>query len=150
MPKSKAINCEHPVLNDIPAYNPQLSNAEFMAKWDCIHAVRDDVNKALELARNDKLIGKSLEAKVTLFCSDEVHSLLSPVEADLPMVFITSQVELARGGEGAFTGEVEGLSVTVAHAEGEKCERCWAYRSDIGTDPAHPTLCARCAKAISE
>ena len=150
MPKSKAINCEHPVLNDIPAYNPQLSNAEFMAKWDCIHAVRDDVNKALELARNDKLIGKSLEAKVTLFCSDEVYSLLSPVEADLPMVFITSQVELARGGEGAFTGEVEGLSVTVAHAEGEKCERCWAYRSDIGIDPAHPTLCARCAKAISE
>ena len=150
MPKSKAINCEHPVLNDIPAYNPQLSNAEFMAKWDCIHAVRDDVNKALELARNDKLIGKSLEAKVTLFCSDEVYSLLSPVEADLPMVFITSQVELARGGEGAFTGEVEGLSVTVAHAEGEKCERCWAYRSDIGTDPAHPTLCSRCAKAISE
>ena len=66
------------------------------------------------------------------------------------MVFIASQVELQKGGEAAFTGEVAGLGVTVMPAEGEKCERCWAYRSDIGADPAHPTLCARCAKAISE
>ena len=150
MPKSSTLNCEHPVLNDIPEYDPSLSGQEFMAKWDRIHAVRDDVNKALELARNEKMIGKSLEAKVVLHCSDEVLALLEPVAEDLPMVFITSQVELQKGGEAAFTGEVAGLGVTVMPAEGEKCERCWAYRSDIGADPAHPTLCARCAKAISE
>ena len=150
MPKSSTLNCEHPVLNDIPEYDPSLSGQEFMAKWDRIHAVRDDVNKALELARNGKMIGKSLEAKVVLHCSDEVLALLEPVAEDLPMVFIASQVELQKGGEAAFTGEVAGLGVTVMPAEGEKCERCWAYRSDIGADPAHPTLCARCAKAISE
>ena len=150
MPKSSTLNCEHPVLNDIPEYDPSLSGQEFMAKWDRIHAVRDDVNKALELARNEKMIGKSLEAKVVLHCSDEVLALLESVAEDLPMVFITSQVELQKGGEAAFTGEVSGLGVTVMPAEGEKCERCWAYRSDIGADPAHPTLCARCAKAISE
>lgn len=150
MPKSSTLNCEHPVLNDIPEYDPSLSGQEFMAKWDRIHAVRDDVNKALELARNEKMIGKSLEAKVVLHCSDEVLALLEPVAEDLPMVFITSQVELQKGGEAAFTGEVAGLGVTVMPAEGEKCERCWAYRGDIGADPAHPTLCARCAKAISE
>ncbi len=149
LPAADGLDMSHSVLNDMPEYDEALSDAGFMAKWDRIHAVRDDVNKALEIARTGKLIGKSLEAKVTLNCSDEIYGLLDSIRDELTMVFITSQAELVRGGAGAFTGEVEGLSVTVERAEGEKCERCWAYRSDIGSDPEHPTLCARCAKAVN-
>jgi len=104
----------------------------------------------LELARADKLIGKALEAKVTLHCGDELYGFLSPLSADLKMVFIVSQVVLEQGGESAYQGAVEGLGVTVSKADGEKCERCWAYTNDVGSDSKHPTLCARCAAIVQE
>lgn len=149
LPGAAGLDMAHAVLNDMPEYDTALSDAGFMAKWDRIHAVRDDVNKALEIARTSKMIGKNLEAKVTLHCAPEVYALLDSIREELAMVFITSQAELVQGGDAAFTGEVEGLGITVSRAEGEKCERCWAYRSDIGSDPEHPTLCARCAKVVN-
>lgn len=115
------------------------------AKWDKIHAIRDDVLTALEQKRNEKVIGKSLEAKVILHTADDLSDIL-PV---LSMAFIVSQVELA-GGEGEFKGNVEGLSVTVVKAEGEKCARCWTYSDTVGKNSTHPDLCERCAKVLSE
>ena len=106
------------------------------------------MKKSLEIARNDKKIGASLEATVTLYCSDELYDLLNSVPMDeLADLMIVSRVELVKG-EGGNASALEGLGVTTEHAVGDKCERCWKYTADIGTHPAHPTLCARCASVI--
>ena len=149
MPKSKDFNADSVMLNDIPQAKEGLVSQEFMAKWEWLHAIRDDVNKALEEARAKKTIGKSLEAKVTLHCGGELYGFLAKEEALLPTVFIVSAVELTEGGAGSFTGEVEGLTIDVTPAPGEKCERCWMQSDTVGKDHEHPTLCARCAGVLS-
>ena len=112
---------------------------ETLAKWDKIIAVRTAVNVALEAARNEKKIGKALEAKVTLTVPAE-DSFLAEMDADaLADLFIVSQVELTVGGE---------LTVSVAEAQGEKCERCWKHHLKVGADAKHPTLCPRCAAVV--
>ncbi|MDD2992711.1 MAG: isoleucine--tRNA ligase [Pygmaiobacter sp.] len=120
---------------------------EEWAKWDEIIAIRDDVRKALEEARNAKVIGASLEAKLTLNCSDAVYAFAKPLESRLAELCIVSKVTVAKGDEGR-KGELEGLAVKVDHADGEKCARCWMYTQDVGSHAAHPTLCARCASII--
>ena len=120
----------------------------FEAKWDRIMAIRDDVKKVLEQARAEKLIGASLEASVTLYCNDAVYDLLNSIPMDeLADLMIVSHVELVKG-EGGAASAVEGLGVAAAHATGDKCERCWKYSASIGSHPAHPTLCARCASVV--
>ena len=121
-----------------------------MEMWDRIHALRDNVQKALEEARNAKVIGASLEAKVTLFATGNTYDFLCSVKDSLTNVFIVSEVKLSNEGEGSFKGSFEGVSVSVEKADGHKCERCWKYTDDIGSDPAHPDICARCAKVVSE
>lgn len=149
MPQSKDNNKESIMLNDMPAVIPNMVDEAFMAKWDRLHAIRDDVNKALEIARAAKVIGKSLEASVTIHADGELLSFLKGVEAELTTLFIVSAVALEDGGKGEFTGEVEGMSVTVKEAEGTKCERCWMISESVGTNPEHPTLCDRCATVLS-
>ncbi len=148
MPKSEKLNSESVFLNDMPEKFDINVSDEFVAKWDRIHAVRDDVNKALETARNAKIIGKSLEAAVTLYCDGELNEFLNSVKNDLPVAFIVSAVKITNEGEGDYKGDVEGLSVSVAKAEGEKCERCWVYSETGGKCEKHATLCARCAAII--
>ncbi len=110
-----------------------------MAKWDRIIAVRNAVNGALESARNEKKIGKSLEAKVTVAVTDPEDAFLFEMkEEDLADLFIVSQVTLTKEGSG----------VAVANAEGEKCERCWKHHPLVGSHKTHPTLCPRCASVI--
>ena len=149
MPHAAGRDPRSPLFNDIPQPAYIAADADFMAKWDRIHRIREDVQKALELARKDKTIGKSLEAKVTLYAAGELHDFLQSVESQLPEIFITSAVALS-DGEGDFTGEVEGLSVSVSKADGEKCERCWKYDETVGQNAEHPTLCAHCAAALAE
>lgn len=149
MPHAAGRDPRSPLFNDIPQPEYIAADADFMAKWDRIHRIREDVQKALELARKDKTIGKSLEAKVTLYAAGELHDFLQSVESQLPEIFITSAVALS-DGEGDFTGEVEGLSVSVSKADGEKCERCWKYDETVGQNAEHPTLCAHCAAALAE
>ena len=66
---------------------------------------------------------------------------------ELADLMIVSRVELVKG-EGGTASAIEGLGVAAEHASGDKCERCWKYTADIGSHPAHPTLCARCASVI--
>ncbi len=150
LPDSKDYEKSSVMLNDMPAPCMELAAEDFMAKWDRIHAIRDDVNKALELARAEKVIGKSLEAQVTLHCDGELMEFVRGIQSDLPTLFIVSSVELTAEGEGAHKGDVEGLSVDVSAAKGEKCERCWIYSDTVGADAQHPTLCARCASVLSQ
>ncbi len=92
----------------------------------------------LEPARRDKLIGSGLEAQVTVTADGDTLALLRSAQAELPTLFIVSKVVLAQGP----------LTVKVERAPGEKCDRCWVYAEDRGADPAHPTLCAKCAAAL--
>ena len=83
-----------------------------------------------------------------LFCDEETYAFAKSVENELATAFIVSQIEIVEGGEGEYHGDLPGVSVTVLHAEGEKCPRCWSYSHTIGSDPEHPEVCARCAKAL--
>ena len=147
MPHDASRNPESPLFNEIPKPGFIETDAAFMEKWEKIHAVRNDVQKALELARNDKVIGKSLEAKVTLCAAGDLYDFLKDLESALPEIFITSAVEVVNG-DGGFQGSVESLSVRISRAEGEKCERCWSYSTTVGSCAEHPTLCAKCASVI--
>ena len=148
MPHTDDEDARSVLLNDIPMPNVVKDEA-FEAKWDRIHAIRDDVQKALEAARNEKLIGSSLDAKVTLYAGGELLDFIKSVQELLPTVLIVSQVVIAEEGEGTFRGEVEGLSVAVAHADGQKCCRCWTYSENVVEDAEHDVLCARCAALMN-
>lgn len=149
MPHDKSRNGESPLFNEIPQPDFIEADSDFIAKWDRIHAVRFDVQKALELARNEKIIGKPLEAKISLYADGELYDFLKSVEAQLPEIFITSGVSVEKG-EGEVKGDVEGLSITVSKADGEKCERCWKFSYTVGQDANHPTLCAHCSQVMKE
>jgi isoleucyl-tRNA synthetase len=108
--------------------------------------VREQVLKSLEVARQavnqgDKRIGKSLEARVLLTAGPDMYALLHEHAADLPALFIVSQVQLEQRTE-------DGVSAEIQRAEGVRCERCWKYTLDVGSDPEFPTLCAACSDAI--
>ena len=111
-------------------------------EWDRLMEVRSIVLKSLEPARNAKLLGAPLEARVRLRAAGDEYALIEKYQGELAALFIVSQVEL-RSGEGAF-------DVTVERAAGTKCERCWKYSTDIGTDARYPTICRPCAAAIDE
>lgn len=134
---------DYVVFEQMPEVKAAAGEA-FTAKWDRIMAIRDDVKKVLEQARADKVIGSSLEAALTLYCSDEIHNLLNAIPMDeLADLFIVSQVHLEKG-EGGVKGVVEGLGVSAEHAAGEKCQRCWKYETTVGENG----LCPRCAKVL--
>lgn len=149
MPHDKSRNPESPLFNEIPTADFINADSAFMDKWDKIHKVRVDVQKALEIARNEKKIGKSLEAHIVLGAEGELYDFLKSVETALPEIFITSGVTVTNEKQ-AFEGEVEGLSVGVEPAKGEKCERCWKFSETVGCDENHPHLCAHCAEVLAE
>jgi isoleucyl-tRNA synthetase len=114
--------------------------------WTTLRAVRDEALKALEEARNSKLIGTGLEAQVTLTASDPIHSVLSRHADQLRYLFIVSAVSLVQGS-GNGTG---GVHVEVKKADGAKCERCWNYSTHVGEDKGYPTVCERCSAVLKE
>jgi isoleucyl-tRNA synthetase len=105
------------------------------AKWERIVEARNVVLKRLEEAREKGQIGSSLEAEVAIAAPNEVYEALASVGDDLRFVMITSAAKLLRG---------DALAVEVTPSANPKCARCWHWRSDVGVDPAHPSLCARC------
>jgi isoleucyl-tRNA synthetase len=116
---------------------------ERMANWEKLLPVREQVLKALEVARQEKFIGAPLEARVRLQAGKELYPLLDEYQQDLPALFITSQVSLEDHVEAE-------LSVHIERAAGTKCERCWKYSTAIGFDPQYPTVCDSCAAALKE
>ncbi|ELD8071392.1 isoleucine--tRNA ligase [Staphylococcus pseudintermedius] len=115
-------------------------------KWNTFMALRDDVNRALEAARNEKVIGKSLEAKVKIGNSSSFDTLAF-LEGfnDLHQLFIVSQVELVEDtkGEAYQHGTIE-----IAKADGEKCARCWNYSESLGSVGELDDLCPRCQEVV--
>lgn len=109
--------------------------------WERIFAIRDDVLKALETARTEKLIGSSLDAKVILATDKDTTRFLLDYYDQLRYIFIASQVEVH---------ESESLSIKIEKADGEKCERCWNYSVRVGEFVEYPTVCERCNEALVE
>jgi isoleucyl-tRNA synthetase len=122
------------------------------AAWEKLLAVRTEVLRALEAARNAKTISGALEAKVSLSAGEDIAPWLDQYGAWLPGLFIVSQVELTGSpSEGAQKSELlPGLSVSVHRADGTKCERCWNYSTHVGENADYPTVCERCVRALEE
>lgn len=148
MPHSKEEDPACVLYNEMPQLTGVSVDEAFVTRWDRIHTLRDEVQKALELARKEKKIGKSLEAKVVLYCNGDWADFVKSVEDELKTVFIVSEVEVCTEGEGENRGELEGLSVSIEHAHGEKCVRCWVYSDTVGNDQEHPDLCSRCSSVV--
>lgn len=111
------------------------TDAELLGKWNRIHEIRDEVNKAIEAVRTTGAVGASLQAELELRVNEQDFALLQSLGADLRFVFITSAVTLVPAEE---------FGVVVTPSPHAKCDRCWHYRADVGSNPAHPTLCGRC------
>ncbi|MDD4698707.1 MAG: isoleucine--tRNA ligase [Oscillospiraceae bacterium] len=148
MPHESGKDTRNVVFNEMPKPTNNIDR-EFMARWDKIHEVRDDVKKALELARNEKIIGSSLDSKVTLFAEGEMFDFLKSCEDILPSVLIVSDFQIENGTGGSFKGDFD-LSINVEHAGGQKCERCWSYSDTVGKNAEQTTICSRCAKVLTE
>lgn len=119
--------------------------------WEALLQVRESVMKALEGARQDKLIGSGLDAKVYLDVDGAFERTLKAYEAFLPSLLIVSQVALGRNWpDGAAVTEASGLTIAITHATGKKCERCWNYSDRVGEDAAFPMVCERCSDALKE
>jgi isoleucyl-tRNA synthetase len=110
-----------------------------LAKWQRIREVRDEVNKAIEAVRAAGGVGSSLQAEIVITAAATDHALLASLGDDLRFVTITSQARLEKG---------EALAVAVTPSAATKCERCWHWRSDVGHDPKHPTICGRCTSNL--
>ena len=138
-------------LAEFPVLNPEWEDETLAARWERIIKVRSDVSKALELARVAKTIGHSLDAAVTISAPPELFEFLQGYSAGLNSIFIVSKAELADDitGECWLSENLEGLKVQVTAAPGVKCERCWYYSEQLGTDAGHPTICPKCTIAVT-
>ncbi|MHC8516338.1 isoleucine--tRNA ligase [Sporosarcina sp. ITBMC105] len=120
-------------------------------RFNVLMVVRDDVLKALEEARNAKVIGKSLEAKVTLALPEKYADVLKATDIDYAQFFIVSKfVEVEASDIAADALKLDAATVLVEKADGEKCERCWTISETVNDDADHPTLCTRCANVVKE
>ncbi len=116
-------------------------------EWATLRSIRDQVLKVLEAARNQKEIGKSLEAQLKLIASDSLYLVLDRHLDELPYLFIVSAVTLEKSASENGTSP---LLVEFSKAAGEKCERCWNYSVHVGEDQQYPTVCERCAPVLKE
>ena len=136
----------HTGLARLPATSPLLTRAY----WDQVLLVKSAVNKQIEEARNRKEVGSGLSAEVELFVSDDLRALLAQLEDELRFVLITSAARLRPLADaGGVATDVEGLRVAVIASTDSKCARCWHYRADVGSDPAHPEICGRCVTNVA-
>ena len=147
MPHKAADDGRNVLLNEMAKPNSAYALDEAaMAKWDTLFALRGDVNLALEAARADKLIGKALEAHVTLHAADDAAkaALETVKDMDLVSVLLVSSVEIAET-EGKQGANFPGLTVAVSEAKGVKCPRCWMHSTEADAEG----LCPRCAKVVA-
>lgn len=134
-------NVESPMLADYPVSNDEWDNKEIAEKWEKIIKVKNIVAKDLELARAEKTIGNSLDAKVTIYAEGEEYKFLKENEELIKLVLIVSGLEIQENNR----KQEEKLGVKVEHATGEKCERCWMYN-----DHLEDGLCPRCKEVLEK
>ncbi len=133
---------------------PEVTNHEdddtLLAIWGNFMDLRDKVLKALEVARDQKIIGKSMEAAVTIYASEPVKDLLTELDANIMQLLIVSELHIADLKDAPSDAmQFDDVAIKVVHAPGEVCPRCRMLKTDIGTDKRFPQLCARCAAIVA-
>ena len=124
---------------------------ELAGRWERLLELRREVAKALELSRQAKLIGQSLDAHVVLYVPEDWHPLAAAYADFLDTLFIVSKVTLATGeppSEAVASEAIADVYTMVYKAPGQKCERCWRYQEDVGSSTEHPGVCQRCATCL--
>ncbi|WP_414575157.1 isoleucine--tRNA ligase [Anabaena sp. CCY 9402-a] len=141
--------------------NEKWHNPELGEFWEALRQLRTDVNKVLEQARVEKMIGSSLEAKALIHIPHkqlgDAIKAFNPIKGngidELRYLLLTSQVEVLDTAEGLqglkFTAQTEDWGIGIVNAEGEKCDRCWNYSTHVGESAEHPLLCERCVPALA-
>jgi len=153
MPHHRGVEMESVLYNPMPEPNKDYAlTAEKAAIWEDILRLRSDVYKALELARIEKVIGKSLEAEVTLFLNKTAATAFEKIaDEDFRMLFIVSDVSVEEGSGAGHTGtDFPGLTVAVSASHDLKCVRCWKHDKNVGNSSEHPELCPRCLDVVSK
>ncbi len=144
MPHTKKEQVESVMLTILPEVNEKYENKQLEEKWNHILELKELVSKELELARSNKTIGHSLNAKVTLFANEKEYDFLKENQELLKTVLIVSDLEVQPNARKDETK----IGVKVEVAEGKKCERCWKYSVTVGENTNHPTLCHDCSEAL--
>jgi isoleucyl-tRNA synthetase len=125
-------------------------DAALLEKWEVLLRVRSEINRALEQARREKLIGNALEARVTIGVDQELSDQLTAQRDELLTLTMVSQMSIQPGPlNGLPSQEFPGLTIKVERAPGDKCERCWFTLPSVGEDTAQPQLCSRCRQILS-
>ncbi len=133
-------------LFDLPA--DAITNNQF---WQDVKLVRDEVNKKLELARNEKVIGGSLQSEVTIYADEAKKNLLDTLGDELRFVLIVSKVTVLSIADKPATvdnADIDGLAISVVASQYHKCDRCWQYVESVGSIVGHEDICARCLENI--
>jgi len=121
-------------------------------RWERLISVREEVSRALEIARRDKVIGHSLDAAVQIECNEELTAFLKSFEPGLNRLFIVSSVGLSSPLSVVpvlTSEEIAGLKIGVSAAAGRKCERCWNYDEGVGTNEKNYEICPRCFEVVA-
>ncbi len=139
-------------LSEMPEVNHFNNEEKVFENWTKFMRVRSSVLKSLEMARNDKLIGKSFEAHVDLYVTDEVKADLDSLDTNVRQALIVSALDVHSFEEAPENANVydNEIAVTVEHAVGDVCPRCRMIKEDVGSDEQLPQLCASCAKLVRE
>jgi len=117
---------------------PELVSDQFA--WEDIMTWRTEVNKQLELKRNEGLIGSALEASVEITCKEPLYSYFTKMGDELRFALITSQATVKKGPK----------AIIVSPVNAPKCARCWHRREDVGSHQDHPDICARCVENLPD
>jgi isoleucyl-tRNA synthetase len=134
-------------LNQFPQVNEQYLNAGLGERWKVMIDAKAEIAKAIEQARKEKVIGHSLDARITIAAPEKMRALFAQHLEDLRALLIVSQLQLVDETEITKryqSEEIKGLFVGVEKARGVKCERCWIYEESVGSNAKHPTVCGRC------
>ncbi len=136
----------------MPFPKPEFIDSSLEERWRRLLLIRDEILKALERARKNKFIGSSLEAGIGIYAQGEIKDFIEKNLELLKVAAIVSHIEIINEspqGDNVFeSADIVGLIIKVQKAPGEKCERCWTYRTTVGIDPNYPTLCDRCVRHL--
>ncbi|OPX38479.1 MAG: isoleucine--tRNA ligase [Desulfobacteraceae bacterium 4484_190.3] len=130
-----------------PNVNPDYVNKDIGEVWGTLIHIKSEVSKAIEIARQEKVVGHSLDSRIDIFAPEKFRSLLERYAEDIKALFIVSEVNVLeedKVNNPYESTEFEGLKIGVAKAHGQKCERCWHYSMTVGNSPDYPTICQRC------
>lgn len=153
LPEGLSVEVDSALMLDWTKENKNHINEDLEKEFTQILKIKDESYKALEEARQNKSIGKSIESKLIFNIKEQksgIEDLLLRYEKELPTIFIVSQIEINKTDAKSLTSvENENYKVSVLNADGEKCPRCWKFSVEIGVDSDHPAICKECTEAVS-